>query len=124
MRLAACIPTLPAELVSSLENCGIWTDADLLFSSPVLEIFRRLPSGTVSLQDLTKYIEIVTALASVPGVSGIDLLKQEQESQDSVPRFPSGIPELDEMVGEFIGGHVYEISGDRQSGKTVGKILI
>lgn len=123
MRLATCIPTLPTELVACLEKCGIRTDADLLFSSPVLDIFRRLPPGTVSLHDLTKYVEVVAELTSAPGISGSDLLQQAQEIQESALEFPSGIPELDELVGGFVGGHVYEISGDRQSGKTVSNFF-
>ncbi|KAF9466479.1 P-loop containing nucleoside triphosphate hydrolase protein [Collybia nuda] len=118
MRLAACVPPLPAELVACFEKCGIRTDADLLFSSPVIDIFRRLPSGTVSLHDLTKYVELVAELASAPGVSGPDLLKQAQEKQDTGSKFPTGMLELDEIVDGFNGGRVYEISGGRHSGKT------
>jgi RAD51-like protein 3 len=122
MRLAACVPSIPGELVACLEKCGIRTDADLLFSSPVLDIFRRLPSGTVSLQDLTKYAEIVAELTSAPGISGPDLLRQQRQAQESALDFSSGISELDAIVSGFRGGRVYEISGDKQSGKSVSSL--
>jgi RAD51-like protein 3 len=106
-------------LVESLEQCGIRTDAELLFSAPVFDIFRRLPAGTVTLRDLTKYIDIVAEKTSAPGISAAKLLDLESKARENDPDLLSGVPELDELLGGFGRHRVIEISGDSQSGKTV-----
>jgi RAD51-like protein 3 len=119
MRLAALVPSIPADLVESLERCGIRTDAELLFSTPVFEIFRRLPAGTTTLRDLTHYVDLVAEQASAPGISAAKLLDLESKARANDPVLLSGISELDELLGGFGGHRVIEISGDSQSGKTV-----
>ncbi|KAF8211447.1 P-loop containing nucleoside triphosphate hydrolase protein [Mycena galopus ATCC 62051] len=114
MRLAACVPTIPAHLVSGLETCGIRTDADLLFSGSTLEIFRRLPPGTTTLRELARCTALVANLASVPGQSAADLMKDPNDDD-----LLSGLPQLDEILhGLATPGHLIEISGDKGSGKT------
>jgi len=121
MRLAALVPSIPEILVASLAQCGIRTDADLLFSAPVFDIFRRLPPGTVTLRDLTKYVDVVAEKLSAPGISAAILLDQELKGEANAPDLLSGVPELDELLGGFGGRRVIEISGDKESGKTVRK---
>ena len=43
MRLANPVPSISAELVAPLEDIGIRTESDLLFSTTPLDIFSRLP---------------------------------------------------------------------------------
>jgi len=118
MRLSAFVPTLPVDLVTCLEECGIRTEADLLFSGSVLDIFRRLPPGTVSLYELTNYTALVAKMASATGICAVDLLSLADVNQGN-DDFLSGVSELDELLGGFGGSRVLEISGDKGSGKTV-----
>ena len=122
MRLAAFVPSIPANLVASLEQCGIRTDTDLLFSAPVFDIFRSLPAGTVTLRDLAKYVDAVAEKVSAPGISAAKLLDLEIQAQKNVSSLQSGVPELDELLGGFGGRRVIEISGDKQSGKSVSSL--
>ncbi|KAG6910006.1 hypothetical protein DXG01_014007 [Tephrocybe rancida] len=118
MRLAALIPSLPAEIVTTLDGCGIRTDSDLLFQ-PLTDVYRRLPSGLdISLLDLERAVALTAALASAPGVSGVDFLAQETQAQERAPVLSSGVKGLDDLMGGLGGRRVIEISGDRQSGKT------
>ncbi|KAF8240706.1 P-loop containing nucleoside triphosphate hydrolase protein [Tricholoma matsutake] len=118
MRLAAFVPSIPGNLVASLERCGIRTDADLLFSAPVFEIFQRLPAGTVTLRDLARYVDTVAEKLSAPGISAPKFLELELQAQANAPDLLTGLPELDELLGGFGGRRVIEISGDKRSGKS------
>ncbi|KAJ7233144.1 P-loop containing nucleoside triphosphate hydrolase protein [Mycena haematopus] len=114
MRLAACVPTIPPHIISTLEVCGIKTDADLLFSGPTFEIFRRLPTGTTTLRELARFTALVAYLASVPGNSAADLLREPNDDN-----FLSGLPQLDEILhGLATPGRLIEVSGNKGSGKT------
>ncbi|KAJ7774212.1 P-loop containing nucleoside triphosphate hydrolase protein [Mycena maculata] len=117
MRLAACVPVIPAHLVSSLEQCGIRTEADLLFSGSTYDIFRRLPPGTTTLRELAEFTAVVAKLASVPGTSVADLMGAYTESDDD-NEFLSGLPQLDELLKVATPRRLIEISGDKGSGKT------
>ncbi|RDB31002.1 DNA repair protein RAD51 4 [Hypsizygus marmoreus] len=118
MRLATLVPSVPAGLVDCLEKCGIRTDTDLLFT-PTLDLYRQLPSGTITLRELGKTIARVADLASAKGTSGVDMLKEEVDAQSKSRQLSSGVSELDQLLNGFGGQHVFEICGDRQSGKTV-----
>ncbi|KAJ7179422.1 P-loop containing nucleoside triphosphate hydrolase protein [Mycena filopes] len=115
MRLAACVPAVPAQLVSCLEKCSIRTDADLLFSGSTLDIFRRLPSGTTTLRELGQVTALVANLASAPGQSAVEMLAELSEPDD----FLTGLPPLDEILrGLTTSRRLIEVSGDKGSGKT------
>lgn len=118
MRLSALVPSIPADFVASLNECGIRTDADLLFS-PVLEIYRRLPSGSPGLYELEQLVARVADLASAPGISAADMLAQETETQTKSASLYTGVSELDALLDGFGGRRILEISGDTKSGKTV-----
>ncbi|KAG5635921.1 hypothetical protein H0H81_009662 [Sphagnurus paluster] len=117
MRLAALVPSISAELVSSLDQCGIRTDTDLVLK-PAIEIYRQLPPKTITLYDLEQAVARVTELASAPGISGSDMLIIETEKQNRAPFLSSGIETLDRLLDGFGGCRVVQISGDKQSGKT------
>lgn len=120
MRLQSLIPTIPSDLVAILENCGIKTDADLLFSGTPIDILQRLPPGVVSLADLKTYTELVAERASVRGIRGDELYTEElQRRHEYDTDITCGVDELDALVSGFGNGRVFEISGDRGSGKTV-----
>lgn len=118
MRLSNLIPSIPADLVACLGAIDIRTETDLLFSAPTFDIFRRLPRGTVSLQELIDYTDIVAELCAAPAISGYDLLALENESQRNAMELTSGNQELDDFLVGLSGGRVIEISGDRGTGKS------
>lgn len=123
MRLATLIPAIPAALVASLQKCDIRTDTDLLFSCTALDILRRLPPGTATLHELTKYIGLVAELTSAQGISGVELISQELDQRKDDLDFSSGIHDLNVLLGSFGGRRVLEIAGDTKSGKTVGSYI-
>ncbi|KAJ6627525.1 P-loop containing nucleoside triphosphate hydrolase protein, partial [Mycena sp. CBHHK59/15] len=117
MRLAACVPSIPAVLVSSLEKCGIRTETDLLFSASTFDIFRRLPAGTTTLRELKECTAVVGKLASAPGRSAADLIKALPAAEEE--EFLSGVPSLDRLLHGLVSTRrLIEVSGDRGSGKT------
>ncbi|KAF8150690.1 P-loop containing nucleoside triphosphate hydrolase protein [Crassisporium funariophilum] len=117
MRLSNLVSTVPAQLVACLDAIGIRTEMDLLFSASPFEIFRQLPAGTISLQELEEYIDSVAKLCAAPGLSGYDLLLEELAG---VQKFEliSGNEELDHFLSGLGGGRVIEISGDYGTGKS------
>lgn len=125
MRLQSFIPAIPRDLVAALEACGIRTDTDFLFSGTPIDILQRLPSGVISLADLKTYIALVTETASARGIRGDALYTEELQRQcDYDTDLSCGVDELDALVGGFGNGRVFEISGDKGSGKTVRKTRI
>ncbi|KAJ7228957.1 P-loop containing nucleoside triphosphate hydrolase protein, partial [Mycena pura] len=117
MRLAA-LPDLPSNLVSGLEQCGIRTEADLLFSGSTLDVFRRLPAETTTLKELAKLMALVAEAASAPGQSAAALVEADVES-DCNNDFLSGLPQLDQALsGLTAPRRLIEVSGNKGSGKT------
>lgn len=120
MRLHSFIPTIPSHLVSALEDCGIKTDTDLLFfDGSNIDILAKLPPGIVSLREFEEYTSLVAEHASAPATRGDQeletvLLRQDENAAD----VSCGVQELDALVGGFGGGRVFEISGEKGSGKT------
>lgn len=122
MRLRTLVPTIPADLVSAFESCGIKTDTDLLFfDGSNLELLAKLPRGLVSCAgELEKYVSLVAGRASAPGIRGDEELEValRKQRENAFLELSSGVGELDELVGGFGGGRVFEISGEQESGKT------
>ena len=118
MRLAF-FTFLPEALVVSLEQIGIRTDSDLLFSASTADILQLLPPGTVTFQNLKNYIAQITDRCSAVGVRGDILLTIECEKQDQEPDLGSGLKDLDVLLNGFGGSRVFEVSGEKSSGKTV-----
>ncbi|KIM84382.1 hypothetical protein PILCRDRAFT_410642 [Piloderma croceum F 1598] len=117
MRLSL-YPFLPENVVSSLDQIGIRTDSDLLFSSTPADILRRLPPGTVNIQDLRHYTAQIIEEGSALGVRGDVLLALERTKQDQELDFASGVTDLDALLNGFGGSRVFEVSGEKASGKT------
>ncbi|KIK25530.1 hypothetical protein PISMIDRAFT_96475 [Pisolithus microcarpus 441] len=128
MRLRTLVPTIPADLVSAFESCGIKTDTDLLFfDGSNLELLAKLPRGLVSCAgELEKYVSLVAGRASAPGIRGDEELEValRKQRENAFLELSSGVGELDELVGGFGGGRVFEISGEQESGKTAFALQI
>lgn len=121
MRLRTIEPSLPTELLEALDNLGIRTDADLIFYGTPMDLYKKLPLGTVSLAALTKHIDDVIQYVSAPGIRGDKVTeKQKAHRERHKPEdFLCGVPQLDGLLNGFGDSRVIEISGDRGSGKTV-----
>ncbi|KAI5892443.1 P-loop containing nucleoside triphosphate hydrolase protein [Schizophyllum commune H4-8] len=124
MRLAASLSIAPA-VSEALASLGIVTDTDLLFGPPPHELLARLPPGTITLRQLQGAIESISAASSSQGLSVDDLLSssaaiQQKGGAASSSHASTGLPDLDTMLGNggFVEGRVYEISGDKRTGKT------
>jgi len=119
MRLSNLVPSLPISLVASLEAIGIRTEVDLLFSAPTFDIFRRLPAGTVTLQELVDYSSLAAELCAAPGVSAYEVFMKEEAASANDVELRSGNFELDTLLQGLGSRKVIEVSGDRGSGKSV-----
>ena len=119
MRLSNLVPPLPISLVASLEAIGIRTEVDLLFSAPTFDIFRRLPAGTVTLQELIDYTSLAAELCAAPGVSAYEVFMKEEAASATDIELRSGNFELDALLQGLGRRKVIEVSGDRCSGKSV-----
>jgi RAD51-like protein 3 len=117
MRLGA-IPELPTNIAKSLEEHGIKTDAVLL-SIPPLDILRRLPLGSITLGEINHCKEIVARVSAAPGQSASSLLKLVPQK---LPSMNMGLPLSLEPVNLYFSPNtdkVVELSGDRNSGRSV-----
>lgn len=117
MRLSNLIPSIPANVVACLEVQGIRTDTDLLFSTTIFDIYKRLPAGTATLEELSEYTTIAAEIGAAPGMSGHELLLLENANGDGQLR--TGNEELDEFLRGLDARWVVELSGDKGSGKSV-----
>ena len=117
MRLSNLIPSIPANVVACLEVQGIRTDTDLLFSTTIFDIYKRLPAGTATLEELSEYTTIAAEIGAAPGMSGHELLLLENANRDGQLR--TGNEELDEFLRGLDARWVVELSGDKGSGKSV-----
>ncbi|KJA26228.1 hypothetical protein HYPSUDRAFT_198987 [Hypholoma sublateritium FD-334 SS-4] len=116
MRLSNLIPSIPANVVACLEVQGIRTDTDLLFSTTTFDIYKRLPAGTATLEELTEYTTIAAEIGAAPGMSGHELLLLENTYGDVQLR--TGNAELDGLLRGLDGRWIIELSGDKGSGKS------
>ncbi|KAI0805946.1 P-loop containing nucleoside triphosphate hydrolase protein [Irpex lacteus] len=120
MRLKAIVPALPVQLITALEDCGIRTDTDILFTSgTAMQVYEKLPLGTVTLAQLEQYIQRVVEAASATMTGGEELLAQEEAQSATFNPILTGVPQLDEIINGSNGPKVLEISGDHGTGKTV-----
>ncbi|THV07965.1 hypothetical protein K435DRAFT_959425 [Dendrothele bispora CBS 962.96] len=121
---------LSVSLVEALARLAIHTSADLLLSdasntlrssqtplqSRALNIYKRLPAGTISLRDLELCLLSVLKKIATPGIAASDL--------QSRPRtYLSSFPALNRLIDHdnsrgFPSQNVYEISGDHEAGKS------
>jgi hypothetical protein len=115
MRLSAYPEILSQELINAFEECRILTDQDLVFSTPH-DVLRKIPAGTITLNDLMACVDAIVARVSTEGQSAVEIL----ESSTCSESLKSGIDSLDNLLsGGLKTGHVYELSGDRGAGKSV-----
>ncbi|KAF7975714.1 hypothetical protein HWV62_8673 [Athelia sp. TMB] len=117
MRLSL-FPFIPVELVSALEQASIKTDSDLMFSTSTAEVWRKIAPGIVTLTELNHIKEQVIAMTSANGIRGDILLERELSRREEQPDFMSGIHDLDALLDGFGGSRIFEVSGEKASGKT------
>lgn len=119
MRLQTLVPHISVELVDALEQCGIRTDAELLFPGNIADIYSRLPHGSTTLSELHNSFAIVAEKAAAPAFRADELLRIGAVDDYDLS---SGVHELDRLLGGFGDNRLIEVSGDRGSGKTVGGV--
>lgn len=120
MRLRSLIPSLPAELLTLLEQCGIRTDSDLLYSGSPIDVLALLPASSATLSELERLIGTVLDKVAAPGVSAAEILGKQADHAN----VRTGIPEVDELINGLGGPCVLEVSGAKRSGKTVSGLDI
>ncbi|KAF5327347.1 hypothetical protein D9619_004447 [Psilocybe cf. subviscida] len=118
MRLSNLIPSLPQDLISALETIGIRTEMDLLFSASALDMYNRLPAGSITFQDLSYYMGLAAELCAAPGASARDLWTLEDEARRKDVQLATGDEEFDLFLSGLGSRRVLELSGDSGSGKT------
>lgn len=120
-QLSNFAPPLPESLVANLSAFNVRTAPDLIFAPPA-ELLRKLPAGSITFPELTRHIVHVRNAFAGPALTG-DQLIRELEARARLPSVRSGLPALDGLAGDSLGGasggRVIEISGASASGKTV-----
>lgn len=124
MRLASCLSAIRDDLLYALEACGIRTDRELLFSTSSLELYKRLPSETTTLHELDQLRTLVAESAAASASVGPALLAEECRGLLDVAAITSGVVELDDLLEGFGTPGIVQISGDKNSGKTVSATVI
>ncbi|KAH9912282.1 uncharacterized protein B0H18DRAFT_1217175 [Fomitopsis serialis] len=126
MRLQTLVPSPPQTLLDALAQVGIRTDTDLLFSATPVDIFRKLPSGTLSLHDFHSFVAQVTRQAAAPAVCGDVLFEQgkRREESDLYSEPTTGVRQLDQLLGGLAPPRVIEVSGDRGSGNPLRSVVL
>lgn len=121
MRLQTVVPPPAQTFLSALGKIGVRTDSDLLFTAPPVDIFRKLPPGTLSLHEFNDFVRRVAQQAAAPAIRADVLLVQEKtkEEADLIAEPNTGVKCLDELLGGLAPPRLVEVSGDRGSGKSV-----
>jgi hypothetical protein len=101
---------------SAIAGNGIWNGHSLAF-----ELYKALPQGTISLNDLAEFVKRVCKLGAAKGCDALSLLKAQDALAAAAPpvSFETGVPAIDELVGGFKGPALYEVAGDDGSGRSV-----
>ncbi|EJU04811.1 hypothetical protein DACRYDRAFT_47534 [Dacryopinax primogenitus] len=125
MRLRAALISLSKQghdyspCADALEEAGLKTSDDLLFTTSTSEQYARLPGGTLSFPEFAALKEDVSKFVAPHPLTGEEayLLAMGTEAQ----RYEGlcGVPELDALLGGFGQYGVLEFSGGRESCKTL-----
>jgi len=117
MRLSA-IPSLPPEVVASLENQGIKTEADLLSLAEV-DIIRKLPQSTLG--QISLHRTVVARASSAVGLSARCLLDLVPVNSSSKKTGLESTKSLEPVLPCLVPhtGRVLEVSGRTSSVETV-----
>lgn len=122
MRLRTAFPSVDRSVFEALDQYGIRTCEDLVFSNSPSALFHKLPQNTISFFDLNQIFYDAIEALSPDFISGDKLLKSTK--QHSYDRRSSGVPSEPGIptLGELIAGSpdkIIEISGRKGSGRTV-----
>jgi hypothetical protein len=119
MRLSSLSPeVLPTTLVDALRTLGIVSDADLLFSAPALEIWRKLPPDLIPLFEFEGCVKAVMLRCAVPGLVASEVGGRPVTNQLK-SEISTGVGDLDNLLGTTLRDSVVEISGRHGSGAAV-----
>lgn len=117
MRLTGLVPSISAELVELMETIDIRTDTDLLFTSSTVDIMKRLPQGSLSIDELEAAKETVIELCSSLGEPACHV-----HSEAKLQTLSMGCEAFDDLLHGLLGGTILQVSGDKGTGKTVGSL--
>lgn len=118
MRLKALVPALQKDfpeapdVVKALDNLGIKTSFDLLFSSSQYITYGRLPADLISYTSFNAFWEAVITATAATGEAGD--VAYDRETQVEEGRFggETGVEELDTLTSGILGCYgIVEISG-------------
>ncbi|PPQ75252.1 hypothetical protein CVT24_007430 [Panaeolus cyanescens] len=118
MRLTNLVPEISQDIVEILGQIGIHTDVDLLLSYSDFELWKMLPKGTITLQQLKDLKRRVQPLCSAEGYSGKDILNLDLTDYKPLQLFSSD-GEPVPLTPPIPVASVVEVSGDKGSGKTI-----
>ena len=120
MRLTSLSPeVLPTPLVDALRALGVVSEADLLFSATTLEIWRKLPQHLMPLFEFERCVNAVMLLCAVPGSVAAAEVDERPAPDQSESETPTGVADLDNLLGTTLRDSVVEISGRHGSGAAV-----
>lgn len=123
MRLSSLPPEiLPATLVDALQTLGIVSEADLLFSASVPEVWRKLPSNLIPLSELVHCVKVVMDRCAVPRFVATRA-DGRSLSDEQKPETSAGVGDLDNLLGTTLRDSVVEVSGRHGSGASVRSSL-
>ncbi|KZT57683.1 hypothetical protein CALCODRAFT_483008 [Calocera cornea HHB12733] len=125
MRLRAVLISLSkgdldyCDYADILEQSGLKTTDDLLFTSSTSEQYARLEHGSMSFTEFASLKEEVTKFMGAPGLTGDVAYMLEKETVSSRYKGYTGVPELDQLLDGFGHYGVIEIAGGRETCKTL-----
>ncbi|KAF8525856.1 hypothetical protein BU17DRAFT_83362 [Hysterangium stoloniferum] len=117
MNLQTLFPSLPEGIHQGLLGAGIVTTHDILFSD-ISQLYQRLPSGLLSLRELSELRSDAAARVAAPATRGDELFTQQEERETIREECLCGVEKIDALLGGFGRYGVTEIAGDKKSGKT------
>jgi len=111
MRLSA-IPSLPPDIVASLDSQGIKTGTDL-FSLAEIDIIRKLPYGQCTLGQISLHRTIVSSTSSAVGLSARSLLNSVSTNSPTNKTRLYSLESLRPVLPSLVPytGRVLEVSG-------------
>ncbi|KZO90714.1 hypothetical protein CALVIDRAFT_522481, partial [Calocera viscosa TUFC12733] len=125
MRLRAVLISLAksgedySKYAEILEQAGLKTSDDLLFTSSASELFARLEHGFMTFVEFASLKEEVAKFIGAPGLTGDEAYMLAKDKAAACYKGYTGVPELDELLDGFGHHGVIEIAGGRETCKTL-----
>jgi len=125
MRIRAVLISLSKEgndyskHADTLEQSGIKTSEELLFTSSTSEQYARLEHGSMTFVEFASLKEEVMKFLGAPGITGDEAYMLAKDEEDSRYKGYCGVPALDQLLDGFGQYGVIEIAGGRETCKTL-----